>query len=291
MIGRLRELKKLTILIIFIATIIIILVILFPPPPKPICENGKLDEGEKQIDCGGICAKSCPPNYEYDINKEWAAFVKDGEENYDLIARVNNINTEWGVSSVNYRFTMYDKNNEKIGAREGSTYIIPKGYTENNGEKYIIESDFPSKIAIKKVKFELFDYSWEEVEDSLDIPELNDETIKVKDGRYGKPEDGSDGYYAYGVTRNNSIYSFNEVEIKVVLFDKNNNPIAAGKSNQNGVGTNSGWEFRVFWNESFEGEVDHADFEAETNIFATENFIKKYGTGRNYEDGAMKSKK
>lgn len=281
-----RKFKKIKILAIFLSIVAVVIYIIIPHPPKPVCENGKLDQGEKQVDCGGMCS-ACAPDPDYDINIDWKAAVKDGEENYDLIAKVNNKNTGWGVSSVNYRFTLYDKDDKKIGIREGSTYIVPKGYTESDGEKYIIENDFKSKTAIKRVDFEFYDYSWQEVEGSLDISELNKEIIKVKSTRFGIMEDGSAGYYAYGETRNDSIYSFNDVEIKVVLFDKDNNPIAAGETNQRTLRDNSGWEFRVFWNESFEEIANSADFEAETNIFATENFMQRHGTGRNYKNGVM----
>ncbi len=54
-----RAFKKLVIALIAFGAIGIIALIIFWPD-KPLCENGILDEGEEQVDCGGFCADQHP---------------------------------------------------------------------------------------------------------------------------------------------------------------------------------------------------------------------------------------
>lgn len=289
MTGIHRNLKKAIILCLFI---FIIIVISWPAikPKEHQCFNGRIDPGEDEIDCGGICEKSCPPPdkppHVEDVKIEWAKAIKDGNNNYDLVAKILNTNKHWGASPVNYRFTIFDNNNNKIAVEQGETYVIPVGFSENNGSKYIIRDNFASEGEISKVDFELYNFNWEEVKDVLDLKELSTETIIIKDMEFGPVKEGNEYYYAYGVTENTSLYSFYRVNISVVLFDDKNEPIAAGITDQWTVGKGAGWEFRVFWIKPFASEVSSADFKAETNIYSQSNFMSKFGTGKKYKSTA-----
>jgi hypothetical protein len=286
MTGAHRNLKRAIILAFFIC---IIFAVSWPSikPKEHQCFNGRIDPGEDEIDCGGICERKCPPPdkppHVEDVKIEWAKAVKDGNSNYDLIAKVVNTNKHWGASSVGYKFTIFDNNNVKIAVERGETYVVPIGFSENNGAKYIIRDNFVTESQISKVDFELYNFNWGEVKDILDLKELSTETIIVKDALFGPVTEGNAYYYAYGVTKNNSLYSFYRVDISVVLFDDKMEPIAVGKTDQWTIGGGEGWEFRVFWQEPFVGDVLWADFKAETNIYDQSNFMSKFGTGKKYK--------
>jgi len=285
MTGTQRAIKKSSIVLILL---IIAFAIIWPQirPKEDPCFNGVLDAGEKEIDCGGKCAKACPlpdkPPTVADINKEWAVALKDGSDNYDIVAKISNTNKHWGASSVTYKFVLYGANNTVIDTIIGNTYIVPVGYSDGQGVKYIIKNNYKSKQEVIDVKFDLYDFMWSEVVDILQLPELGVDTIIVKDKEYGLVESGSEYYYVFGVTENTSQYSFRYVDIYTVIYDINGKPIAAGVTDQNTVGAGSGWEFKLFWNDRFSGEPASVDYVAETNIFGQTNFMKDYGTGKKY---------
>jgi len=286
MTGVQRTIKKASIILLIVFAVLILLSSRFQPKEDP-CYNGKLDFGEDEIDCGGICSTSClppekPPIVE-DVKIEWARALKDGNNNYDLVAKIYNTNRHWGAASVNYKFLVYDNSNEVIDVIRGNTYVVPLGFSDGKGIKYVIENNYAYDKEIAKVDFELDNFRWSEVKDILELPELGVDTIIVKDKEYGKVASGNGYYYVYGVTDNTSKYSFRTVDIYAVLYDEKNEPIAAGKTDQWTVGAGGGWEFRIFWNDKFDREVSSVDYVAETNIYDQSNFMRDYGTGKKYK--------
>lgn len=280
-----RKLKKLSIVAVSLFLFLIFTYDYWKPKGEP-CFNGVRDKEEDGIDCGGICSNECslprkPPKVQ-NLRTEWVKFVKDGENNYDIIAKLSNDNSQWGISSVDYKFSVYDKSDRIIGTRNGKTYIMPAGFLENTGTKYLIEDNFETSEEIKMADLEMHNFNWNEVKSNISLAELNKKIIEIVDQRYGFVENSNEFYYAYGVTRNVSAYSFFMVDIKVILFDSDNEPIAFGKTDQWTLTAGQGWAFMIYWKNPFEKIVNHVEYEAETNVFNSANFMKVYGTGEKY---------
>ncbi|MCK4592311.1 hypothetical protein KAT63_02610 [Candidatus Parcubacteria bacterium] len=280
-----REIKKAIIISIVLFIVIITHYLMFPKITEP-CFNGVLDIGEEKVDCGGICAKECPPpsappNID-EIGIEWVKFIKDDENSYDLVAKIVNSNSSWGISSADYRFVVYGYNGEIIKTGKNETYIMPRGFLKEEGIKYIIEDDFKPNFNVKKVGIELFNYVWKEIKDSRDLPDFSTKVIDIKDKKDGYITDEPEFYYVFGVTKNASKYSFYRVDIDVIIYNANDEPIAVGKTNQWTVSGGGGWEFKIFWNKPFLSDIDYIDYEAQTNVFDSANFMKDFGTGEKY---------
>jgi hypothetical protein len=280
-----RMLKKLSI-IGLILSFIIVAGLFSVSPEEQRCFNGIRDVDEEGIDCGGICKKKCPPLPKppsvSDIEVEWVKYIEDGKGNYDLVASLSNSNERWGVSSVDYKFTVFNEGGKIIGARKDQMYIMPRGFLEGKGTKYLVENNFKTEEKIGKVNLELSNFNWDEIKDVRDLPELNTKIIKINSKDYGLVKNGSEFYYASGVTENTSKYSFFRVDIKVVLFDGNGELIAAGRTDQWTLEAGGKREFKIYWTKPFSGKVEYADYEAETNVFSLNNFMKDYGTKRTY---------
>ncbi|MEA2098040.1 MAG: hypothetical protein U9P70_03125 [Patescibacteria group bacterium] len=287
-----RKIKKAFIVLIILSFLIVTYKIIFPKVPEP-CFNGVFDIGEEKVDCGGFCTKECPPpltppNVD-EIEVEWVEFIKDGDDNYDLIAKITNKNSSWGISSMNYIFVIYGDNNKIVRTSKNETYIMPKGFLKEKGAKYIIEDNYKSDFDIKKVDIKLSKYNWKEIKDPRDLSDFGAKIINVKDKKSGFVTDGSGFYYVFGVTKNTSKYSFYRVDIDVIIYDTSGKPLAVGKTNQWTVPGGEGWEFKIFWNEPFlenvnrsDYNIEQIDYEAQTNIFDSENFMKDFGTGEKY---------
>lgn len=280
-----RKLKQLSVIGIILSFFIVVAWLTYDPEEQT-CFNGVRNFGEDGVDCGGICEKKCPPPMKPpqvdDLKIEWTKFVSDGKNNYDLVARLSNDNERWGISVFDYEFVIYNKQNVKIGSIEKQSYIMPKGFLKSADKRYIIENDFKTDEQIGKVDLVLSNFNWNEVKDLRSLPELNAEIIKIRDKKYGFIEEENDFYYASGITDNISKHSFLMIDISVVLFDENNEPIAVGKTDQWTLEADSGWQFEIRWINQFVGSVDYADFDAQTNIFNMTNFMKERETGGKY---------
>lgn len=272
-----RFLKK--VIIIFLALVILFgIVYLLTRPKKDPCFDGIQNNREEGVDCGGfcdaVCAKPDRPDYVQDIKINWVKFTEDGRNNYDLVASLSNENEKWGVSSVKYKFAFYDEAENLIGEKEGTTFIMPKGDTEDPSVKYLIEDNVTSNTPIAKASITLSDYDWQELASSKDVYNLNENIIKISEKTFGRNK-VTNFYEASGVTYNTSIYDFFKVDINVVVFGKEGQILAAGKTNQLTLATGDGWRFVVsFPNFAFEeSEIESVDYKSETNVFDSNNLV------------------
>lgn len=279
-----RILKKMFIIIIILLVPTVLYLLLFPNKPD-VCFNGILDFDEERIDCGGACEKICPlilPDVSQ-IDVDWVEFVQDGKNRYDLVAKITNKNSSWGVFSVYYRFVIYDNAGNITKTDFENTYIMPKGFLKEDGKKYIIENNYVLNTKIEKVYIEFEDFDWREVKDALDLAHVNFKVIEVEQENRGFPELTFGSYFVSGVAKNTAKYTFDRVDIAVVLFDKNNHLIAAGKTNHWTLGSDEKREFMIFWKNPIQGEVDYIDYIAQTNIFSSDaNLLDDITTGNEY---------
>lgn len=100
----------------------------------PSCTDGKLNQAEIGIDCGGPCSILCKAEALGLITKWQQSFrVKDGI--YNSIAYVENPNLDSGLDEISYRFKLYDTQNVLIYERTGKMFVPPKkifGIFEDN---------------------------------------------------------------------------------------------------------------------------------------------------------------
>ena len=94
------------------------------------CSDGKQNNGELGVDCGGSCARLC--SFEVsELVTHWARSFPVREDRYDAVAFLENPNFNAGVKKLAYTFKLYDAKNVLTGSREGNTYVNP-------GEKFVI---------------------------------------------------------------------------------------------------------------------------------------------------------
>ena len=89
---------------------------------SPTCFDGKQNQNEKGIDCGGVCTKICPANIVAPIVLWQRSFMVTSGI-YNAVAYIQNPNVLSKVDKVDYVFHLYDSNNVLIGERAGTTFI------------------------------------------------------------------------------------------------------------------------------------------------------------------------
>ena len=91
---------------------------------KPTCIDGKQNQGEAGVDCGGICPKICPFQIPEPI-VHWARTLLVTQSVYNAVAYIENPNVSFGVTRAPYIFRVYDAKGLLIIERKGSTFIPP----------------------------------------------------------------------------------------------------------------------------------------------------------------------
>lgn len=151
--------RQLGLFLMFLGVVLVVAVSLWFFLTQPTCFDGERNQGEENIDCGGPCSPCI--GVTKDLITVWTKFFKLRDGKYDAAALVENPNLFLGLTTLKYRFKLYDENNILIAVRAGETFINP-------GEKYVIfESAIDTGFRVPKRAFIEFTSvsNWKRVED------------------------------------------------------------------------------------------------------------------------------
>ncbi len=207
--------------------------------PNPSCTDGKQNQNERGVDCGGPCTKVCVQDVAPVANL-WTRPFKVAEGVYSIVAFVSNPNTDVLARNVPYDMKLYDKKNILIAERRGVTDILPK-------------SDFPifeggiqtNKAEVGEAFFEFSETPvWEKVQ--KEQPKIS----------VGAPNVTTEGSPKVVVSiRNESYEALKNVPIDVVVFNKEGNALGASETTVDSLKKNESAEVVFTWLLPFADEV------------------------------------
>ena len=239
---------------------------------EPTCFDGKQNQKEKDIDCGGPCAPCSEELIGEDLVVKSAHVVYGGDGKYDVVANIHNPNALYGGEVVYYTIEVVDGSSNTLATRNNKTFILP------NENKYIVEVGIETNQKPSSVKVSINNVDW------VKFTEFDSPQIIVKNQRFGLVENGSNYAEAFGLVSNDSPYDFHNIVINVILEDERGVPVAVNKTEMRTLDSNSQREFRLIWPHEFPGNIKSSKMQAETNIFDSLNFMKKYLPGGRHQD-------
>ncbi len=183
---------------------------------------------------------------------------------YDLVAQIRNPNQEAGLRELDYKFVLLDASGGVIREIEGQTCLLPQE------SRYIIRSGVPlAGLKPSKVLIELYPGSWIRKK-KLSLPDLVvlEEAIDLRASSTGQTE-------LFAITKNESYYSFQTVEVNVVLLDSNHSVVGVNYTTFNNFYTQTKREFRMHWPDDLRSQADQILIELETNVYDGKNFIER----------------
>ncbi len=88
----------------------------------PTCADGKQNQDEQGIDCGGPCTLLCDTQY-VPLTVLWSRMSKVTDGVYNVLAYIENPNLTAEANNLNYVFKLYDKNGLLLRERFGRTFV------------------------------------------------------------------------------------------------------------------------------------------------------------------------
>ena len=241
---------------------------------KPTCFDGLQNQGEGGIDCGSPCAASCEHLTIKDLKTEWVKIVKYKEGFFDLAARIENPNPNFGLAQFKYTFKIFDGAGNILKEKSGSSFVLP------GQSKYLIENNLaleknPAKaeLLIEKIDFS----SWQKTE--IQAPNLF-----VKSKEFKSLENRSGVSQASGVLKNSSVFDLDAVWISILLFDPQKNIIGLSQTQARTVLAGEERYFSVSWLAPLSGAVNSLEMIPETNILSPDNFLSKTGEKEKFQE-------
>jgi hypothetical protein len=206
----------------------------------PSCNDGKQNQGEQGIDCGGPCVKLCPSAF---LPPEviWTKSEPVAPGLYNVAAYVVNNNLNGAAYDVPYEMQLFDDQGVLITYKDGTITIPPHRNTLAFQGSVSTEKRIPAKVIIT-----LDSPQWVKQTD-----ELGD--LVIADKKYSENQNSS----SLQVTlQNNAVTPYNNLSVYVVLYDGQGNAIDFSKTVIDSVPANGGTVVAPFtWPVSHNGQV------------------------------------
>ena len=257
-----RIIKQLIIALVFLIILACLAsLIYYFKKPEPSCSDGIQNQKEEEIDCGGPCISCELVNIE-SLKVLWATAISNKNGFYDLAAEIKNPNQNYGSGSVDYKFKLYDYNDNLVDEYSGTTFILP------NQSKYLIKTKIESSNSIYKVDIDFIDIEWEKPF-NYHPPEF-----AIQQKEYYFLDNESLGIsQAKAILINKTNFDFEKIDIDVLLFDSLNNLIAVNNTEIRTLPVNQERDFIVTWFDEINGQVAFIEIEPETDIFDPDNYL------------------
>jgi len=183
---------------------------------SPSCFDGLKNQDEIDADCGGRCKKVCATEAA-PLAKSWTRLFKVGDGQYEVAALIENPNFALGVEELDYTFRLYDADGLFVAEKGGRAFV-------NSRDKFIIfESGLDTGKRIPVKAFVNFDSNmvWSRIDPKISripISVLNQEFVEGPMPRLRAE------------VINNSIYDLVNIVITAVVYNEDDNAVAASQT-------------------------------------------------------------
>lgn len=262
-----RDTKRLTIIVIYIFLFLgIVLGLYLWLRPVPSCFDGKQNQNEGGIDCGGVCSQTCAENVigEPLVIEEATAFLA-GENTYDAVMRVTNPNNAIGAKLFHYTLKLLDDHGEVLVVTTGESWVLPEE------TKTLLAFGLETTGKPEKALLTINDVVWTKLINYDIEPKLG-----VYNQAYVRSNQPGEFGVVTGLVTNESDYDFRLVTIKVILRDQAGKPLAANQTDRRTFLAGEQHSFRLPWPTSFGGEVVSVDVAVDADVYRSDNFLKRY---------------
>lgn len=262
-----RNKKRILIGLIFsLITLFLILTAYFIFSEGPSCADGKLNQNEKGVDCGGVCAPCQDFSSVQDIAVRSSEFVFGGKDTFDALVKISNPNPSFGSPKFSYRAMLKDSLGNVIDEKNGSGFILPAE------SKYVAVIGFSVKKEENpsEVVFEISNTEWREFTD------YQKPVLSISNKRFDLRSDIVGGESS-GLLKNESAFDFDRIKVIVVLRDSGGKLVGVNMTQVSTVRAGEERDFPLLWPYQLPGEVSSVEVEAEANTYDTNNFLRAYG--------------
>ena len=274
MIQARRIIKRLFIIVIYLILItLMVFGFYYLSKPKPTCNDGVRNQSEEKIDCGGPCPSCLEiPNIE-NLRVLEKEIMPAGENKVDVLAKLENPNSQFGAAGFDYTFSILGKSGEVVSEKKGTSFVLP------GQRKYIFAFGLESSEEPSSLNFRISSFKWTR------FAEYQEPDINIYSKEFNLVSGGAGFAQLKGKMRNQSGYDFKNITVKAVLRNGESAPAAINETSFNDVRVGEEREIFLNWPNPF--TVDPAsvkiEVESEVDVFSSDNFMRKFGTPGQYD--------
>lgn len=227
--------------------------------PEASCTDGRRNQGETAVDCGGPCS-ACELRNPKPLAVFWARFGRAGDNAYDAAALVENPNQTLSSDLVRYEFTLLDQYGI-IGQKTGAAYIYP-------GERLtIVEPNIRTSREPVRIEFAVKGVAWKSA--IFTPPQL---VVERREHRISAEGTNSQSVIEAHIF-NTGAFHYRRMEITFAVFDIAGNLIGANRVLAENIAPRERRVVISVWPSVFAGTVARIEVYPRVNIFAPDAII------------------
>lgn len=178
------------------------------------CTDGRLNQDEEQIDCGGACV-SCLIKNRKEPEVRWARATSARAGVYDAVAEVRNVNDRVAARRLDYEFRLIDGAGNIAARQRGRSFLYAREVV------HLVEFGIRATSTIDRAEFSLIDADWV-VSDAL-RPDIiaADRAYAVED------RDGVRASVVRALIQNRSLRDMTDLRVTAFALDGSGNLLGA----------------------------------------------------------------
>ena len=239
-----RRRTRFTFIVGAVVVVFLALYVVVKTYKPPSCFDDTRNQGELGVDCGGPCELMCQSQVE-PLYLIWARAFEIDQGVYSLVAYADNPNFNAYADVAPYRFVLYDKDNFVITEETGETYVT--------GEPVVPVFVGPVRLENKEPVRVFFEWT--------ELPQWRNEPPKrrvtIEERTITTPNFGSE---ITAVIKNNEPVDLRDIEVVVIVYDRDDNAIAASQTLVEYLGPRDTAQLVFSWPRAFTKSVGRIEF-------------------------------
>ncbi len=199
------------------------------------CFDGKLNQDEYGVDCGGVCAKMCTSQVSPLITV-WTRSYEVSDGLWSSFAYVENPNSRAYATEARYRFRLYDRSNTLIGEKEDTTFITNEMLVPVYANRIDTGGRVPYRTEFEWVEQPV----WYQLRETYSVALEEQKIVNLAT----KPE-------LTAVLVNKDPFPVEDVEVYAIVYDVNKNAVGVSKTYVDRVSARGKRNVFFVWNEPF----------------------------------------
>jgi hypothetical protein len=205
-------------LIIFLIFFLIFLFVFlkFRKPVIATCFDGKKNQGEEGIDCGGPCPP-CEIKYAEPL-KIYPTKYLVYSNSIDIVGILENPNKNLALKKIKYYFEIYD-----FDGNLKATTTLKETNLEPETKKYLLEINYPKpKFTLGEIKLKIIEPQKEDF--------IKEEKEEIPVSYYNEKIISENGRWKIQLSLFNKSFQKQDIEVIGLVYNQNNNLIGIGKT-------------------------------------------------------------
>ena len=219
--------------------------------PEPSCFDGKKNQDEVGVDCGGPCSKVCLTETS-PLSILWARAFEISPGSYSAVAYVENGNRRFGLPELPYEFILVDANGAELARVSGRTFANPQ-------ERFVVfHGNITAPAGRSARTFIEFpaDLIWQRLEPQSPVLSVRKKSFATEPAPQLVAE-----------AVNPAVAPISGIQVPVVLSDKEGNAISASATYINSIASGATVELYFTWPLSLAAPPVFFDFYPHENFF------------------------